>query len=70
MSTVVKGIGLSFVLAPLHHMRSKLVTGSLLVAVSTAFPVDGDFVMANNIAGGKIYPLPEAVNVPIMASEP
>lgn len=60
-------------LAPLHHvhMYSKLVTGFVLVAVSTTFPVDGpDFVMANNIAGGKIYPLPEAVNVPIVTPEP
>lgn len=50
VSTVVKGIGLSLVLAPLHHvhMHSKLVTGFILVAVSTAFPVDDDdFIMAN-----------------------
>lgn len=60
-----------FVPAPLHCVQSKLVSGFFPVAVSTAFPVDGvDFIMGNSIAGGRVYPVPEAVNVPIMVSEP
>ncbi|KAK7889547.1 hypothetical protein WMY93_025107 [Mugilogobius chulae] len=68
LSTVVKGIGLSYVPAPLHnvHIESKLVSGTFPVAVRDQFPVDGvDFIMGNDIAGGKVYPSPEVVSQPI-----
>ncbi|KAK7926200.1 hypothetical protein WMY93_008510 [Mugilogobius chulae] len=72
LSTVVKGIGLSYVPAPLHnvHIESKLVSGIFPVAVRDQFPVDGvDFIMGNDIAGGKVYPSPEVVSQPIPDSE-
>lgn len=51
MSTVVRGIGMSFVPAPLHsiHVQSKLASGCFPVAVRACFPVD--FIMGNDIAG-------------------
>lgn len=45
---------------------SDLVTGFFKVGVRSEFPVDGiDFIMGNNIAGGKVYPVPKVVDVPI-----
>ena len=72
-STIVRGIGMGFVPAPLHyiHVTSDLVTGLFPVAVRPCFPVEGvDFIMGNDIAGGKLYPTPEVVSVPIDDSEP
>lgn len=71
-STVVKGIGLSYVHAPLHKMyvESKLVSGVFPVVVRDQFPICGvDFIMGNYINGGKVYPSPEVVNQPISGSE-
>ncbi|KAK0148503.1 hypothetical protein N1851_011158 [Merluccius polli] len=72
-STIVRGIGMGFVPAPLHyiHVTSDLVTGLFPVAIRPCFPVEGvDFIMGNDIAGGKVYPAPEVVSVPIDDSEP
>lgn len=72
LSTVVKGIGLNYVPAPLHnvHIDSKLVSGVFPVAVRDQFPIDGvDFIMGNDIAGGKVYPSPEVVSQPIPGSD-
>ena len=34
-----------------------------------SFPIDGvDFIMGNDIAGGKVYPSPEVVDIPIVES--
>ena len=71
VSTIVRGIGMGFVPAPLHyiHVKSDLITGFFPVAVRSCFPVDGvDFIMGNDIAGGKVHPSPEVVDLPI--SEP
>lgn len=68
VSAVVRGIGMSFVPAPLHsiHVQSKLVSGFFPVAVRSHFPVDGvDFILGNDIAGGKVFPDPEVVDTPI-----
>ena len=54
-STIVRGIGMGFVPAPLHyiHVTSDLVTGLFPVAVRPCFLDEGvDFIMANDIAGG------------------
>ncbi len=62
-----------YVPAPLHriHVQSKLVSGWFPVAVRSCFPVDGvHFIMGNDIAGGKVYPDPEVVDVPISENEP
>uniref|UniRef100_A0A3Q1F7N1 Gypsy retrotransposon integrase-like protein 1 n=1 Tax=Acanthochromis polyacanthus TaxID=80966 RepID=A0A3Q1F7N1_9TELE len=72
VSAVVRGIEMGFVPAPLHHIhvQSPLVTGFFDVGVRSSFPIDGvDFIMGNDIAGGKVYPVPEVVNVPIADSE-
>lgn len=61
MTAIVKGIGLSYVPAPLHkvYLDSKLASGVFQVAVRHKFPIDGvDFIMGNDIAGGKVYPMP------------
>ncbi|KAK0136879.1 hypothetical protein N1851_026962 [Merluccius polli] len=71
VSTVVRGIGMSFVPAPLHriHVQSRLVTGFCSVAVLPSFPIEGvSFIMGNDIAGGKVYPTPEVVDIPIPTS--
>ena len=71
VSTVVRGIGMGFVPAPLHriHVQSNLKTGFFRVAVRPSFPIDGvDFIMGNDIAGGKVYPSPEVVDTPIAES--
>ncbi|KAI3366276.1 hypothetical protein L3Q82_009748 [Scortum barcoo] len=64
-SPVVRGIEMSSVFAPLHrvHIISKLKTGFFQVAVLSCFPISGvDFIMGNDIAGGKVYPTPKFVD--------
>uniref|UniRef100_A0AAV2JIP7 Uncharacterized protein n=1 Tax=Knipowitschia caucasica TaxID=637954 RepID=A0AAV2JIP7_KNICA len=72
VSTIVKGIGLSYVPAPLHnvHVESNLVSRVFPVAVRDQFPIDGvEFIMGNDLAGGKVYPSPEVVTRPILSSD-
>ena len=67
-SAIVRGIEMGFVPAPLHkvHVKSGLVTVFFPVAVRPGFPVDGvDFIMGNDIAGGRVYPVLEVVNTPV-----
>lgn len=64
---------MGYVLAPLHnvHIQSKLIKGFFPVAVRPCFPTEGVwFIMGNDIAGGKVYPVPEVVDSPILESEP
>lgn len=73
VSTVVRGIGMSFVPGPLHcvHVKSKLVTVIFSLVVHDSFPVDWvDFIMGNDLAGGKVYPVPEVLEVAISGVEP
>lgn len=59
--------------APLHnvHIQSRLFTGFFPLAVRSCFPIEGvDFIKGNDIDGGKIYPVPEVVDSPILQSEP
>lgn len=55
---------MGFVPTPLHHVHveSGLVTSFFLVAVETIFLLVVDFIMQNDIAGGRVYPVPEVVN--------
>ncbi|XP_035864283.1 uncharacterized protein LOC118496498 [Sander lucioperca] len=72
VSAVVRGIEMGFVPAPLYqiHVQSCLVTGFFTVGARSGFPVDGvDFIMGNDIAGGKVRPVPEVVCTPIPKSE-
>lgn len=58
--------------APLHCVlvKSRLLSGFFPVAVLPRFPIDGiDFIMRNDIAGGKGHPTPEVVEVPITSFE-
>uniref|UniRef100_A0AAV2JDV4 Major facilitator superfamily (MFS) profile domain-containing protein n=1 Tax=Knipowitschia caucasica TaxID=637954 RepID=A0AAV2JDV4_KNICA len=71
LSTVVKGIGLSYVPAPLHnvYIESNLVSGVFPVAVRDQVPIDGvEFIMGKDIAGGEVYPSPEVVSRPILST--
>lgn len=67
-SAVVRGIEMGFIPAPLHriHVQSGLATGHFPVGVRSCFPIEGiEFIMGNDIAGGKVYPVPEVVAIPI-----
>lgn len=71
-STVVQGIEMGFVPAPLHtiHVQSKLVTGFFKIAVLPELPVKGvHFIMCNDLAGGKVLPVPEIVDRPDLLTE-
>ncbi|XP_013889122.1 uncharacterized protein LOC106536397, partial [Austrofundulus limnaeus] len=66
-STIIQGIGMAYVLAPLHHvhLKSKLASGFCKVAVRNSFPVQGvEFIMGNDLAGNKILPIPEMIEEP------
>ncbi|XP_077940982.1 uncharacterized protein LOC144385285 isoform X1 [Gasterosteus aculeatus] len=66
-STVVQGIEMGFVTVPLHrvHVSSELASGCFEVAVRPSLPVRGvDFIMGNDIAGGKVMPVVQVVDVP------
>ncbi len=50
---------MGFVTVPLHHVwvTSELASGCFEVAVRPSLPVKGiDFIMGNDIAGGKVMP--------------
>ncbi|TKS65422.1 Retrovirus-related Pol polyprotein from transposon opus [Collichthys lucidus] len=71
-SAVVRGIEMGFIPAPLHrvHVQSELANGYFHVGVRCSFPIDGvEFIMGNDIAGGKVYPVPEVVAEPIPESD-
>ncbi|CAI5682996.1 unnamed protein product [Oreochromis niloticus] len=68
-SIIVRGVGMSFVPAPLHRIwvQSELASGFFSVGVRPSFPINGvDFIMGNDIAGGKVYPTPEVTNNPVI----
>ncbi|KAL0148642.1 hypothetical protein M9458_056082, partial [Cirrhinus mrigala] len=64
---IVQGIEMGCVKVPLHrvHLRSELCTGFVRVAVCPSLPVKGvDFILGNDLAGGKIMPVLEVVDKP------
>ncbi|XP_043968384.1 uncharacterized protein LOC122828679 isoform X1 [Gambusia affinis] len=64
---VVQGIGMTFVSAPLHniHLDSSLVSGFCRVAVLPTLPIKGiDLILGNDLAGGKVLPVPEVLDTP------
>lgn len=64
---VLHGIELGYVPRPVHyvHVKSDLVTGVFPVAVCPALPIKGvAFLMGNDIAGGKVTPTLEVLDVP------
>ena len=72
-STIIRGVEMGFISAPLHtiHVKSALVSGYFRVAVRNELPIDGIvFVMGNDIAGDKVYPVIEVVETPVFNGEP
>lgn len=68
VSAVVRGIEMGFVPAPLYriHVASGIATGFFDVGMCAEFPISGiDFIMGNDIAGGKVHPVPQVVDVPL-----
>lgn len=66
-SVIVQGVELGYVSAPLHtiHIQSSLVSGSVKVAIRSALPIPGiDFILGNDLAGGKVMPVPEVLDRP------
>nr|XP_033942275.1 uncharacterized protein LOC117449038 isoform X1 [Pseudochaenichthys georgianus] len=66
-SAVVQGVGMTLVAAPLHnvYIHSSLVKGFFKVAVLPALPSKGvDFILSNDLAGGKVKPVPEVIDSP------
>ncbi|XP_058260273.1 uncharacterized protein LOC131362376 [Hemibagrus wyckioides] len=66
-SVIVQGIEMSCIKAPLHciHLQSDLCTGFVRVAVRPSLPVKGvDFILGNDLAGGKVMPVLEVVDKP------
>ena len=68
---LVQGIGLQHLKVPLHtvHVKSNLVNGCFKVAVRSQLPMDGvHFLLGNDLAGIKVFPLPEVVSTPVPES--
>ncbi len=66
-SVIVQGIEMGCVKFPLHrmHLQSELCTGFMRVAVCPSLPVKGvDFILGNDLAGGKVMPVIEVVDEP------
>ncbi|KAA8591182.1 hypothetical protein FQN60_002125 [Etheostoma spectabile] len=66
-SIIVRGIEMGYVPAPLHrvHVQSKLDSGVFDVAARCSFPISGvEFIMGNYLAGNKVLPSPEVVDIP------
>ena len=64
---VVQGVGMGFIPAPLHniHVQSSMVSGVFKVAVHPALPIKGvDFILSNDLAGGKVMLVPEVLDSP------
>ncbi|XP_013867485.1 uncharacterized protein LOC106520098, partial [Austrofundulus limnaeus] len=64
---VVQGIGMTFVSTPLHniHLKTSLVNGFCRVAVLPTLPIRGvDLILGNDLAGGKVLPVPEVLDTP------
>ncbi len=63
---------MAFVSAPLHnvHVQSSLVSGCFKVAVLPALPIKGvDFILSNDLAGGKVMPVPEVLDTPSLNTD-
>ena len=71
-SAVVQGVEMGFVPVPLHYVyiQSPLVSGLFKVAVRPALPIKGvDFILSNDLAGGKVMPVPEVLDNPELNTE-
>jgi hypothetical protein len=65
--SVLRGIEMGYRPRPVHrvHIQTKLVTGFFPIAVCHALPIEGvTLLMGNDIAGGKVVPAREVVDLP------
>uniref|UniRef100_A0A3B1IMD5 Gypsy retrotransposon integrase-like protein 1 n=1 Tax=Astyanax mexicanus TaxID=7994 RepID=A0A3B1IMD5_ASTMX len=70
---VVQGVGLSYVNVPIHsvYLKSDLVSGKVDVGICDTLPIPGvTFILGNDLAGGKVLPVPEVVTDPICSVQP
>lgn len=68
---LVRGIEMSTVKVPLHkiYLKSDLFTGVVKVGVRDSLPVEGvNFILGNDIAGGKVMPLLEVCDKPELSA--
>ncbi|KAL3987989.1 helicase SRCAP [Sarotherodon galilaeus] len=73
LDILVWGIKMSVTSAPVHmvFLQSPLVSGYVKVAVRPRLPVAGiSFILGNDLAGGRVFPSPEVVGIPISAADP
>ncbi|XP_066518564.1 uncharacterized protein [Hoplias malabaricus] len=66
-SVLVRGIEMGHLQVPLHtiYLKSGLVKGLVKVAVRDRLPVAGvSLILGNDLAGGKVFPLPEVSVMP------
>ena len=66
-SAIIQGVGMRFIPVPLHyvHICSSLINGFFKVAVRPALPINGvDIIVGNDLAGGKVMPVPEVLDSP------
>lgn len=71
-SVIIQGIEMSCINVPLHrlHLQTELCTGFVRVAVRPSLPVQGvDFILGNDLAGGRILPVLEVVDKPDVFSQ-
>ncbi|KAL0153620.1 hypothetical protein M9458_051100, partial [Cirrhinus mrigala] len=64
---LVRGIELGCVSVPVHvvHLKSDLVTGTVLLWVRSELPVEGvSLILGNDLAGGKVFPFPIVFDTP------
>lgn len=64
---ICQGLGMGYLKAPLHmvQLSTDLLSGQFKVAVCDNLPVKGvNFILGNDIAGGKVMPVLEVVDVP------
>ncbi len=70
---LVRGLEMSTMKVPLHqiHLKSDLFSGLVKVGVRDSLPVHGvNFILGNDIAGGKMVPLLEVCDKPILSDDP
>ena len=70
---VFRGFEMWYLDAPVHviYLESGLVKGPVAVGVRPSFPTEGvDFILGNDLAGGKILVKPEVTVVPVAAKNP
>ncbi|XP_026119724.1 uncharacterized protein LOC113098887 [Carassius auratus] len=67
---LVRGLEMSTMKVPLHqlYLKSDLFSGLVKVGVRDSLPVHGvNFILGNDIAGGKIFPLLEVCDKPVLS---